>query len=504
MAFSVEKLLGNDKHKLIRGSDETLTDGGISRENSNVVLTPVIHENSALTEGGLKGTVRVRLLRGENVRPKSHSGELHPRVAIQLGTQTWQSTPAWGSNPLWHGGITVCDEQDFQVTSEDATLNIKVLDQPEATFMNPTVIGGHSMNVSTIVPFSTPTERSLKIISPGGQQVGEMMVELSWIAPPDMAEARSVDFSGAEVAAQEPRKIVRKERSHDVPKKPHAPPWEQHDTDTSTEIFLNVYNLLPFKSGIYHSGIQIKNQEFNYGFLDEPMTGVYRTRPREAPFHYRETLHLGTAPYPFEECKKKLMDLRPKWWGIDYDLLNNNCNDFTNGAAKELLGFGIPTWVNSPARTLGKTEEARRVSKIPCQDPDLHYSKVFPHLKDAAKVGYLAKQGAGGSLQSDNWKRRWFVLAGNFLWYLDEEYSDSILGCIPLLGTKLKHSSEGTDSFEISHPVHRSFQISAYGPEDRGSGLQPFTMSQMISCLWILVLRIEPLCYIFVKTGQNL
>ena len=140
------------------------------------------------------------------------------------------------------------------------------------------------------------------------------------------------------------------------------------------------------------------------------MTGVYRTRPREAPFHYRETLHLGTAPFPFEECKAKLMALRSSWWGIEYDLLNNNCNDFTNSAAKELLGFGIPTWVNTPARTLGKTEEARRVSKMPCQDtnpnpnlnwrrvskmpcqdPEKHYLKAFPYLKDASKVGYILK-----------------------------------------------------------------------------------------------------------------
>ena len=43
---------------------------------------------------------------------------------------------------------------------------------------------------------------------------------------------------------------------------------------------------------------------------------------------------------------------------------------------------------------------------------------------------------------------------------------------IPLLGTKLKHSSEGTDSFEINHPVHRSFQISAYGAPDRSAWVE--------------------------------
>lgn len=359
--------------------------------------------------------------------------------------------------------------------------------------MMPTFIGGHLIPIKDTQGFEEPTEMECKIMSTQGQQVGSIFVTAQWIRQDVakeliqeetaelIAEAERVTAAVDSVASVEPAPLKGKREhtadEHLIPKAPSGLKGkrehklgtiqkEEEDPD-SCEVFLNVYNLLPFNSGIFHSGVQIKNQEFNYGFLDEPMTGVYRTRPREAPFHYRETLHLGTAPFPFDVCKKKLMALRPKWWGIDYDLLNNNCNDFSNAAAKELLGFGIPTWVNAPARSLGKSEEARRVSKIPCQDPEKHYTKGCPWLKSAKKCGHLAKQGKGGSMHSDNWKKRWMVLKGNFLWYFEEEFSKEVLGCIPLLGCTLKHSSEGTDSFEIAHPVTRNFFLSAYSPDDR-------------------------------------
>jgi len=364
--------------------------------------------------------------------------------------------------------------------------------------MMPTFIGGHLLSMKDVKRYDEPTEIECRILSTQGQHVGAIYVMAQWVGQAAakeliheeteelMAEASRVTAAVSSLASAEPvslrgrregtsgESLIPKspstlagKRERNLPGLGNGGGRKEEGEANSCEVFLNVYNLLPFKSGIFHSGVQIKNQEFNYGFLDEPMTGVYRTRPKEAPFHYRETIHLGTAPFPFDLCKAKLMGMRSTWWGIDYDLLNNNCNDFSNAAAKELLGFGIPSWINAPARTLGKTEEARRVSKMPCQDPEQHYTKGCPWLKSPQKTGHLAKQGKGGSMHSENWKKRWMVLKGNFLWYFEEEFSREVLGCIPLLGCTLKHSSEGTDSFEISHPVTRNFFLSAYSPDDR-------------------------------------
>jgi len=199
------------------------------------------------------------------------------------------------------------------------------------------------------------------------------------------------------------------------------------------------------------------------------MTGVYVCAPRDAPFHYRETLHLGTAPFAYDECKRRLLAMKITWQGTDYDLLNHNCNDFANTAATELLGFGIPKWINAAARRFGKSEEARRLSRIPNRDPEKHYSKLYPELASPDKAGYLTKQGQGGYVHKDNWQRRWFVLKGHFLWYLEDEYDGAICGCIPLEGVTLRHCDQGTDSFEVCHKSHRSFYLSAYNSTDRSS-----------------------------------
>jgi desumoylating isopeptidase 1 len=53
-------------------------------------------------------------------------------------------------------------------------------------------------------------------------------------------------------------------------------------------------------------------------------------------------LTLGTTEIPEEMFMELLRDLSPRFTQETYNVLTNNCNNFTNEVAELLLGVGIP------------------------------------------------------------------------------------------------------------------------------------------------------------------
>lgn len=55
-----------------------------------------------------------------------------------------------------------------------------------------------------------------------------------------------------------------------------------------------------------------------------------------------EVVPLGTTSVPLERLETFLRQISPRFTAMTYDLLNNNCNNFSNELSMFLLGTGIP------------------------------------------------------------------------------------------------------------------------------------------------------------------
>jgi hypothetical protein len=146
-----------------------------------------------------------------------------------------------------------------------------------------------------------------------------------------------------------------------------------------TEIVINVYDLLPVRLytliyctlltalrqpgriasvlwavgvSLLHSGVVINGKEYAYGGHDQRgMTGVYWTKPRTEPpggTFKSEILH-GFTVRPQDEIDAILKEASEAFQGTSYNLLNKNCNHFTQYLCEKLTGRSGPAWLNRAA-----------------------------------------------------------------------------------------------------------------------------------------------------------
>ncbi|KAJ7519357.1 hypothetical protein O6H91_20G035500 [Diphasiastrum complanatum] len=126
----------------------------------------------------------------------------------------------------------------------------------------------------------------------------------------------------------------------------------------SVPIYLNIYDLTPlngymywFGVGIFHSGIEAHGVEYGFGAHDYPTSGVFEVEPRKCPgFIFRRAILLGTTDLSASKFREFIEHLAAKYNGNSYHLIVKNCNHFTNDVSIQLIGNGIPGWVNRLAR----------------------------------------------------------------------------------------------------------------------------------------------------------
>lgn len=76
-------------------------------------------------------------------------------------------------------------------------------------------------------------------------------------------------------------------------------------------------------------------------------TGVFETDPKSAPdCEYRETIYLGESQLTSTDIRKALDNISGDFQAKQYSLVYKNCNSFSDAFSKQLLGVGIPGWVN--------------------------------------------------------------------------------------------------------------------------------------------------------------
>eukprot|EP00923_Selenidium_pygospionis_P056687 GHVN01098934.1.p1 GENE.GHVN01098934.1~~GHVN01098934.1.p1 ORF type:complete len:195 (-),score=13.97 GHVN01098934.1:33-617(-) len=113
-----------------------------------------------------------------------------------------------------------------------------------------------------------------------------------------------------------------------------------------TEVKVHVYDLMldqaPF-CGAFHTGVEVRGVE--YSFAEN--AGVYEGRPKGASgCYYRETLDLGATDLQIRDVYRVLDELKMQFPGEAYDLVENNCNDFSDAFCRRLVGHGLPPHIN--------------------------------------------------------------------------------------------------------------------------------------------------------------
>mmetsp|Transcript_48150 Transcript_48150/g.92037 ORF Transcript_48150/g.92037 Transcript_48150/m.92037 type:complete len:259 (+) Transcript_48150:117-893(+) len=115
-------------------------------------------------------------------------------------------------------------------------------------------------------------------------------------------------------------------------------------------VTLHIYDLsgglaaqlsLPFLGkqvdGIWHTGVVAYGSEYFFG------GGIQRMPPGTTPYgRPMQVVQVGTSHLPQEVFEEYLMELSTKYNAETYNLLNNNCNNFSDDVASFLTGNHIP------------------------------------------------------------------------------------------------------------------------------------------------------------------
>ena len=90
-------------------------------------------------------------------------------------------------------------------------------------------------------------------------------------------------------------------------------------------------------------------REYAFGYHEYANeTGVFDIAAKSAPFPavYRETLDMGESELTREAREQVIGRLKKEFTGPSYDLLERNCNTFTEALVLALTGRKVPGWVN--------------------------------------------------------------------------------------------------------------------------------------------------------------
>lgn len=132
-----------------------------------------------------------------------------------------------------------------------------------------------------------------------------------------------------------------------------------NETEKNREgVFVNIYDMYSMNNytsalgvGIYHCGIEVYGVEYGYGGHPFPFSGIFEMVPKDSEelgeaFRFKETIELGKTDFNKSEIEQIVVLLGRDFRGIDYHLMNKNCNSFSSRFSKLICGEDIPGWVN--------------------------------------------------------------------------------------------------------------------------------------------------------------
>lgn len=128
-------------------------------------------------------------------------------------------------------------------------------------------------------------------------------------------------------------------------------------------VYLNVYDLTSQNSwtvwcgiGVYHTGVEIYGCEFAYGGHEYGVSGIFATKPREAPgaVTYRESICVGETDLTPQQVQQLVQQMGQQYKGNSYHLLQTNCNHFASDFCMQLVGKPLPPWVRRSGMRAGR------------------------------------------------------------------------------------------------------------------------------------------------------
>ena len=88
------------------------------------------------------------------------------------------------------------------------------------------------------------------------------------------------------------------------------------------------------------TGVVVSGKEYFFG------GGIQKEHPGRTPYGTPVRVEdLGVTHVPREIFEDFLQDISPRYTPATYNLLSNNCNNFTNDAAQFLVGSAIPSYI---------------------------------------------------------------------------------------------------------------------------------------------------------------
>ena len=95
--------------------------------------------------------------------------------------------------------------------------------------------------------------------------------------------------------------------------------------------------------GIWHTGVLIYSYEYFYGGgIQKLPQGQFTTFNGLRP---SQILQLGSTNITQEIFEEYLSSLRSQFTAESYNLISNNCNNFSDTIVRFLLGIGIPSFI---------------------------------------------------------------------------------------------------------------------------------------------------------------
>eukprot|EP01031_Cornospumella_fuschlensis_P027603 gene27603-33336_t len=105
--------------------------------------------------------------------------------------------------------------------------------------------------------------------------------------------------------------------------------------------------------GIWHTGIVVYGKEYYFGGgIQVTPWGVFARSHNMPPTEVRS---LGWTSKTQNELEAYLRSISSQFTSMTYDLINNNCNNFSDTVSRFLLGQGIPSYIIDLPRTVFST-----------------------------------------------------------------------------------------------------------------------------------------------------
>ncbi|CAG8465228.1 1050_t:CDS:2 [Scutellospora calospora] len=135
--------------------------------------------------------------------------------------------------------------------------------------------------------------------------------------------------------------------------------------------------------GVFHSGVEVFDKEYNFGGHDFDATGVFLMKPRTGPPNvtFKDSIFMGYTSMTKEDVKNAINELSKEWSGNSYNL---NCNHFSSELCKILVGKPAPNWINRAAK-LGTLFPCRlNINKYICVVPRFIFFFILDFLMESS------------------------------------------------------------------------------------------------------------------------